>query len=419
MAAILPYLTIHMKDIGLSLSQIGIIYAVLPFTSFLGPPLLGFMADKLGQYKAVLILATFINGLSHSLLLAVPTYSETPIYSTTLLHLTPSNPPLAILSPANSTLCSSFLSSLKMAQQEESSSSSSLINVHSCNASSTSFQPSPPFTRIVPPFRLPTSCLHSPANSSILCRSRRSGSTPACSISVNLDPTISTPHPVTCLTNFSFPTTVLLTSGNSALTFWLYFLVRIIGTIFMSACFSLLDATTLAIVKLHPNSEYGRERILCVAGTALISPLAGLLVDFVSTSRGYTDYTPAFYVANVMLLLNIILYFFISLSVEKPDSNIWQNCSQLLNYPEVVLFLAMIFIMGNLWGFVESYLFIFLDDLHAPKYLLGLTLTVGSLVSVPFLYGAENMVARVGRVNIIISAFFFYFIRFFGYSYIP
>jgi len=57
----------------------------------------------------------------------------------------------------------------------------------------------------------------------------------------------------------------------------------------------------------------------------------------------------------------------------------------------------------------------------SPKYiiLIGLTLTVGSLTGVPFLYGAEKIVTKLGRVNVIILAFFVYFLRFFGYSYIP
>ena len=45
--SILPYLTIHMKDIGISVEHIALMYAVLPFTIFLAPPLVGFMADKL------------------------------------------------------------------------------------------------------------------------------------------------------------------------------------------------------------------------------------------------------------------------------------------------------------------------------------------------------------------------------------
>ena len=45
--SILPYLTIHMKDIGISVEHIALMYAVLPFTIFFAPPLVGFMADKL------------------------------------------------------------------------------------------------------------------------------------------------------------------------------------------------------------------------------------------------------------------------------------------------------------------------------------------------------------------------------------
>ena len=48
--SILPYLTIHMKDIGISVEHIALMYAVLPFTIFLAPPLVGFMADKLVRF---------------------------------------------------------------------------------------------------------------------------------------------------------------------------------------------------------------------------------------------------------------------------------------------------------------------------------------------------------------------------------
>ena len=74
--SILPYLTIHMKvrttqrmlvsvpfkiyryfllffisqDIGISVENIAIIYAILPFTSLVSSPLVGFLADRLGSY---------------------------------------------------------------------------------------------------------------------------------------------------------------------------------------------------------------------------------------------------------------------------------------------------------------------------------------------------------------------------------
>jgi MFS_1 like family len=40
-ASLLPYLTIHMQSIGLTVEEISIIYLALPFTTFLSPPLTG------------------------------------------------------------------------------------------------------------------------------------------------------------------------------------------------------------------------------------------------------------------------------------------------------------------------------------------------------------------------------------------
>ena len=54
--SILPYLTIHMTDIGITVDQVALIYAVLPFTIFVTPAAVGFLADKLGNFTRVLIL---------------------------------------------------------------------------------------------------------------------------------------------------------------------------------------------------------------------------------------------------------------------------------------------------------------------------------------------------------------------------
>jgi hypothetical protein len=47
-----------LQDIGITVEHIALMYAVLPFTVFLAPPLIGFMADKLGSYTKVRSLAT-------------------------------------------------------------------------------------------------------------------------------------------------------------------------------------------------------------------------------------------------------------------------------------------------------------------------------------------------------------------------
>jgi len=110
--------------------------------------------------------------------------------------------------------------------------------------------------------------------------------------------------------------------GNSQVTFWVYFLLRIIATMFMGSCFSLLDATTLAVVKRCGKAEYGKERMWSTLGAALVSPIAGVIVDQVSRGKGFTDYSPAFYLSNALLVCSIITFFLIELEVDKPEKGV-------------------------------------------------------------------------------------------------
>ena len=71
--SILPYLTIHMKDIGISIDHIALIYAILPFTIFVAPPFVGYLADKMGSFTRVLLIMFLGTGVFHSVLLFVPT----------------------------------------------------------------------------------------------------------------------------------------------------------------------------------------------------------------------------------------------------------------------------------------------------------------------------------------------------------
>ena len=65
-----------MEDIGIKVEHIALMYAVLPFTIFLAPPLVGYMADKLGSYTRVLILTLFGSGVFHTVLLFLPSVQE-------------------------------------------------------------------------------------------------------------------------------------------------------------------------------------------------------------------------------------------------------------------------------------------------------------------------------------------------------
>ena len=57
--------------------QIAIIYAILPFTIFLTPAGVGFLADKLGNFTRVLMLTVIGSAIFHTALLFIPTVTRT------------------------------------------------------------------------------------------------------------------------------------------------------------------------------------------------------------------------------------------------------------------------------------------------------------------------------------------------------
>lgn len=82
MAALYPYLTVHMKSVGLTLTESGVIYALLPIVSCIGPPIGGALADRIGNYKLILIVVNLLSIVFHLLILfAVP--SALPTVTTT------------------------------------------------------------------------------------------------------------------------------------------------------------------------------------------------------------------------------------------------------------------------------------------------------------------------------------------------
>ena len=46
-----PYLTIHMKELGISVEETAIMSAVLPIVAVVMPPVAGMVADRIGNFR--------------------------------------------------------------------------------------------------------------------------------------------------------------------------------------------------------------------------------------------------------------------------------------------------------------------------------------------------------------------------------
>merc|ERR1719445_2332823 len=165
------------------------------------------------------------------------------------------------------------------------------------------------------------------------------------------------------------------------------------------------------------KGSYGRQIVYKTLATTIVSPLVGLVMDKITAMTGSINYIAPFMISNVLLLCSLISLCFIDNDIGLPKSDTMKGVKTILANINIMVFLVMVFVCGTMFGFVETFLFVYLkEDLNAPIYLLGLTITTGALVSIPFLYFSDYLVEKFGVVNVFILALLMYGVRYVGYS---
>merc|ERR1719334_2574899 len=213
-------------------------------------------------------------------------------------------------------------------------------------------------------------------------------------------------------------------SGNRLITNGVYFIFRMMATMSLASCFILLDAQTIqmcAVEEKHGKvGAYGRQILYKTLAQAVISPLVGAMMDYITAHQGQPNYVASFLIADILLFISFVCALKIDMDLELPvNKDAMGGLKAILTNFEILLFLVMMFVCGSMYGFVETFLFVFLkEDLHAPMYLLGLTITTGAVVSLPFLYYSDSVVKKVGCNAVIALALLMYAVRYVGYSYI-
>lgn len=483
-ASLLPYLTIHMQSIGLTVPEISFVYLALPFTTFLSPPITGFLVDRFGEYKPVVITALILNAAFHHSLLLIP-HQETPgmMPSAYVMRHPITNSVEIWWSPCPSRECpdedetvdfvldrcvdhcqlsrpatesptsdpsddkddldfhishkiqppslSNASTFLNMTDDEDYNDAAYfLIEVHD-DLEEPKEQLGIEIERDdddqITDFRsrfgeklliaqgvnitaldkedLRCGGLVMVHNMTKLSQQRLEMLAADCMVQ-KCD--FRRGGPVTCPPDYK---------ESDDKTFYIYFFLRFMGTIMLSAGVTIMDPIALTMIQKY-GGDFGRERLFSSIGMAIFSPITGMLIDMRSKQVGYTDYSAAFYTYDVLLLISAVTVAVMPLGAKLPADNLLRDLVNIIKMPHIIIFIFFLFALGNFWGFIESYLFIYLKELGAPNFLLGITVTVGTLSSIPFLYGADAITARIGHVNVIIVAFFSHAARLVGYSFI-
>lgn len=76
---------------------------------------------------------------------------------------------------------------------------------------------------------------------------------------------------------------------NVVLTFWLYLAIRVFIGMIGGTAFAMFEGAVIAILR-EQEADYGMQRIYGSIGGMISSPLSGLLIDYASRGKSYTDF---------------------------------------------------------------------------------------------------------------------------------
>lgn len=202
---------------------------------------------------------------------------------------------------------------------------------------------------------------------------------------------------------------------NVKLTFWLYLVIRVFIGIIGGTTFAMFEGAVIAILR-EQEADYGLQRIYGSIGGMISSPLSGLLIDYASQDKGYTDFRPAFYLYAGLKLVSGLLMLAINLEFKSPATNVVSDVLTVLRNVEVVALFIACFILGTAWGYIESFLFWLIQDLGGSRSLMGITITVGGIAGIPLLVLSGPIISKIGHANVLFIGFVFYAVRLCGYS---
>lgn len=178
---------------------------------------------------------------------------------------------------------------------------------------------------------------------------------------------------------------------------------------FVSPIMPLVDTTTISLLG-GQKERYGRLRLWGAIGWGVAAPVVGWMIETDSAVWSFWAYSG-------LMALGLL----IALSV--PETGQAHAASQTdlrisLAGPRWFLFLIIAFAGGMSLSMISNFLFLFLRQLGADEFSLGLTLTVATLSELPILFFSNRLLARWNEQQLIGAALLFFAVRALAYSFI-
>ncbi|XP_071489032.1 major facilitator superfamily domain-containing protein 6-like [Diadema antillarum] len=208
--------------------------------------------------------------------------------------------------------------------------------------------------------------------------------------------------------------------GNSSellSTFFLLLILVLFSRSFMCTTSPILHSTTMELLH-QKHDDFGKQRIWGAFGWGAFSLISGVLIDYYNRKSAdrFSHFDPAFYLFLGFMLASAVAASFIVFPPQTSVKAQCQNIPLLIRKPEILGFLVMVCVLGMGFGVIGTFLFLYLQELHASHTLMGLTLTITCIAEIPFLFLSNRVIRFTGHIGALCFSLFCYMVRFLGYS---
>ena len=183
-------------------------------------------------------------------------------------------------------------------------------------------------------------------------------------------------------------------------TFSLIFGTAVILQVFFSPVMSFADSATMFMLGVQKDL-YGRVRLGGTIGFGLVATFAGILVE----NRGLKM---AFWGGAVWYFLAFLVSQKLTYAkVTKSKFSKLRGLQVLAKNPHWLIFLVLAFTGGFSLAASNIYFFPFMKELGANESIMGLALTVGTLVEIPVMLYVNRMLVRFKPYGLLVIALVF------------
>ena len=149
-----------------------------------------------------------------------------------------------------------------------------------------------------------------------------------------------------------------------------YFILRALAYMALACSYIILDAQTIQMCKMEEEAgnsgSYGQQILFKTLAQAIISPLVGLMMDQITLLTGHTNYIAPFVMCDLLVLCAMVSLCFIDDDIGIPKSDTKKGVKIIFSNINILMFIVVTFICGTMFGYVETFLFVFLKVLEQP-----------------------------------------------------